>query len=114
VEDIVEGLYRCAVHGSPGEVYNLGSGHETKIKDLAAIINELTGNPTPPILLPPRDWDRSGRRFASTKKSEKLLGFRAQTDIRTGLEKTVQWTIDHRGAIASSIANQDRFMKMLE
>jgi len=113
VEDMAEGLFRCAVHGSPGEVYNLGSGRETKIKDLAAIINELTANPAPATLLPARDWDRSGKRFASTEKSEKLLGFRAQTDIRTGLEKTVKWTIENRDVIATSIANHDRFMKML-
>src|SRR5437016_512386 len=30
VEDLVEGLYRAALRGEPGEVYNLASGQQTK------------------------------------------------------------------------------------
>jgi nucleoside-diphosphate-sugar epimerase len=111
VEDIAEGLFRCATLGLPGEVYNLGSGKETKIKDLASIINSLTENPVPVELLPARDWDRSGRRFASTEKSEKQLGFKAETDIYSGLKKTIEWTLANRELIAASIANHDHFMR---
>jgi nucleoside-diphosphate-sugar epimerase len=62
VEDIVEGLVACARRGRPGEVYNLASGVETSILDLARLVNELTQNPTPIALAPAREWDRSGRR----------------------------------------------------
>src|SRR5207244_10850823 len=47
VEDIVDGLIACALRGRPGEVYNLASGVETWILDLARLIHELTGHPTP-------------------------------------------------------------------
>ncbi|AFM10979.1 NAD-dependent epimerase/dehydratase family protein [Turneriella parva] len=113
VEDMAEGLFRCAVYGSAGEVYNLGSGRETKIRDLANLINELTDNPTPVTLLPPRDWDRSGRRFASTEKADRLLGFSAQTEIREGIQKTIDWTVQNRSRIESSIAQHAYFMSHL-
>ena len=47
VEDIVDGLIVCALRGHPGDVYNLASGVETSILDLAHLVNELTGNRTP-------------------------------------------------------------------
>ena len=38
--------------GEPGDVYNLASGVETTIRELAELINELGGNPTPIELAP--------------------------------------------------------------
>jgi nucleoside-diphosphate-sugar epimerase len=68
VEDLVEGLCLAALRGTAGEVYNLASGTETRILDLANLINRLTRNDSPPDVKPPRDWDRSGVRFGSTEK----------------------------------------------
>ncbi len=39
VEDIARGLIACAVRGEPGEAYNLASGVETTILELAKLIN---------------------------------------------------------------------------
>ena len=75
VVDLVEGLCRLATHGEPGEAYNLASGHETRIKELAAAINRHTGNKAPPAVEPPRDWDNSGRRYGDPTKSREKLGF---------------------------------------
>ncbi len=91
VEDIVRGLTLCALHGTPGDVYNLASGVETSIYDLALLINTLTENPTPPQLLPRRDWDHSGRRFGDPHKAWQMLGFQAMTPLNEGLEATVAW-----------------------
>jgi UDP-glucose 4-epimerase len=67
VGDIVEGLIACAERGEPGDVYNLASGMETEIKDLAESIIRLSGSSSELVIAPPRDWDRSGHRFGSTK-----------------------------------------------
>lgn len=101
VEDMARGLIACAKNGEPGEAYNLASGVETAILDLATTINELTGNQTPVDLKPARDWDRSGRRFGATQKSRDKLGFEAQVGIREGLERTVAWTRENRARIAT-------------
>ncbi len=79
VEDMARGLMACALRGVPGGVYNLATGKETSILDLASLINEYAGNTTPLDLRPARDWDRSGKRFASTEKAERELGFRSRS-----------------------------------
>lgn len=92
VDDIVEGLLLCALKGEPTGVYNLASGVETSIRELAETINLMAKNPTPPVFLPKRDWDRSGKRFGSTRKARESLGFSAKTSLADGLQKTIAWT----------------------
>jgi UDP-glucose 4-epimerase len=91
VGDVVEGLTRAAAYGVPGEAYNIASGREIRICELAALINRLTNNPTAPQLLPPREWDRSGRRFGDPSKASRTIGFTSVVDIEAGLRQTVDW-----------------------
>jgi UDP-glucose 4-epimerase len=91
VGDLVEGLLTCAESGAPGDVYNLASGKETSIRQLAELVNRLTDNPAEVELLPARNWDRSGRRFGSVEKAERDLGFEARTPLEDGLLRTVDW-----------------------
>jgi nucleoside-diphosphate-sugar epimerase len=91
VDDIVRGLLACATDGEAGGVYNLASGTETTIRELAELVNELTGNQTPIALAPARDWDHSGKRYGDPGKAREELGFEAQTPLREGLERTVDW-----------------------
>ncbi len=111
VDDIVQGLIACAEMGKPGEAYNLASGEETTIADLAAMINDLTGNATPPDLRPARDWDRSGKRFGSTEKSRNEIGFTASVSITEGLPRTVAWAKKHAELIRRLIANHDLLVR---
>jgi len=113
VDDIVNGLIACAEKGQPGEVYNLATGQETTILDLANTINRLTGNATPPAIKPARDWDRSGKRFASTEKTAHALAFEAETSIETGLSKTIEWTRANSDLIESCIHQHDDHMQDL-
>lgn len=92
VDDMARGLMACALTGDPGEVYNLASGRETTIRELAETINRLTGNNTPVEMRPARDWDRSGRRYGDPAKARGKLCFEAQVDIGDGLARTVEWT----------------------
>ncbi len=110
VEDMARGLMACALKGEVGGVYNLATGRETSILELATLINEFTGNKTPLDLRPARDWDRSGKRFASTEKSEHELGFKAQINVREGIRRTVEWTKENMNLIQHSIAKHDKMM----
>lgn len=103
-EDIAAGLVACAINGTPGEAYNIASGQETSIRELAERINALTNNPTPVILLPKRDWDNSGKRYGSTTKSESALGFKATVELSEGLAQTVAWTRENINLIERNIA----------
>jgi UDP-glucose 4-epimerase len=113
VEDIVRGLILCAATGQPGDVYNLASGVETSILDLARLVNELTGNPVPLDFRPPREWDRSGKRFGSTEKAKRMLGFEARIALRDGLERTIAWTREHLPLIDRSIDKHAGRMRLL-
>ena len=110
VRDMVRGLALCALHGEAGEVYNLATGRETTIYDLASLINSITGNETPLDLKPARDWDRSGKRFASTEKAEKSLGFRATTKIEKGITNTVRWFADNEYIISNNIKKHTKLL----
>ena len=74
---MAQGLIACATRGEAGEVYNLASGVETTIRELAELVNELTGNPTPIALAPARDWDHSGQRYGEPRRRARELGFEA-------------------------------------
>jgi nucleoside-diphosphate-sugar epimerase len=113
VEDMARGLMACAQRGKPGDVYNLASGVETSILELARTVNEITGNPVPPDIKPPRDWDRSGKRFGSTEKSRRELNFVAEVGMREGLERTISWTRSNHEAIQRCISQHTYFMTRL-
>lgn len=110
VEDMARGLMACALRGDPGETYNLASGVETTILDLAETINAITGNATPPELKPRRDWDRSGKRFGDPTKARDTIGFEAQVPVREGLERTVAWTRDNLEAIRRCMQQHRHFV----
>jgi UDP-glucose 4-epimerase len=99
VEDMARGLMACALSGEPGEIYNLASGVETTIRELAERINFIAENHTPIALTPARDWDRSGQRFGDPAKARDKLGFAALVSHEEGLKKTVAWTQKNRDRI---------------
>jgi UDP-glucose 4-epimerase len=110
VEDMAKGLVACAEKGNPGEAYNLASGVETSIGDLARFINEITGNSAPLDFQPAREWDRSGKRFGSTEKSSSKLDFKTAIHIKEGLKKTVDWTLANKHLIQANISKHDILM----
>jgi UDP-glucose 4-epimerase len=104
VEDIVEGLVACALRGQPGDVYNLASGRETTIADLAERVNSLAGGRSAIVTNPPRPWDRAGRRVGSTRKSREELGFEARWSLEDGLARTMEWTRSNLDLIERAMA----------
>ncbi|MDA1047950.1 MAG: NAD-dependent epimerase/dehydratase family protein, partial [Verrucomicrobia bacterium] len=114
VEDMAKGLVACAERGKLGEAYNLASGVETTIKDLAVMINNCTGNQTPVDLKEARDWDKSGKRFGSTAKSKNVLYFSAYTKIEDGLKKTIQWTMNNKKIIKQNINKHQYLLRNFE
>lgn len=110
VDDLVDGLIACAERGEAGEVYNLASGVETSILQLAESVNRLSGNRTPIRLAPARNWDRSGKRHGDPTKAAERLGFRAGTGLQDGLAHTIAWTRANAPRIARCIDRHAPFM----
>lgn len=110
VDDIVEGLLRCALTaGAEGDVFNLASGEEVSILQLAEMINDLTGNPASIEFIPARKWDRSINRYGSTEKARKCLGFEAKVDLEDGLTDTMVWTKENLARIERCIHQHEAF-----
>ena len=103
VEDVCRGLTACAEKGKEGDVYNIATGSESTIIGLTNKINTLTGNKAPIELKPKRAWDNAGRRFGSTEKAEKELGFKAMVEIDEGLGITIGWTKNNLELIDAAI-----------
>ncbi len=108
VEDICRGLIACAVKGKPGDVYNIASGVETTIRELAEIINDIAKNAAGFEHLPKRPWDNSGRRYGSTEKAKREITFTAQISLREGLQTTVGWTRENLPLIDQCIEKHSR------
>ena len=112
VEDICRGLIACALKGTPGDVYNIASGKDITIADWANLIVEIAQSSSKVELLPKRAWDNSGKRYGSTEKSEKEIGFKAQVDYRAGLEATIAWTKKNLGRIEATMGKHEKFYKV--
>ena len=92
VDDVVRGLIACATVGQAGEVYNIASGTEVSIKELAETVVSAVGGDVHLEVAERRDWDRSGQRHGSTEKAREALGFVTEMDITEGIRRTVAWT----------------------
>lgn len=103
VSDLVDGLLRAGVmEEAVGQDINLASGTETRIREVAGMINEMTGNQGGLTFVPRRDWDSKSRLLASVERAEKLLGYRPATGFAFGLQQTVSWFREHWENIRSS------------
>ena len=92
VGDIVNSLLAMVCYDEAvGEAFNVGSGQETRIGDLAAWINELTGNKAELIYRPRRDWDKKSRLLSSIEKARRILHYEPSMKFKEGLEYTYNW-----------------------
>src|SRR5207244_10645066 len=93
VEDLAEGLVAAgSVPGLEGELFNIGCGEETSMRDLATLILDLMGNPIVPQLgaLPDRP-NEIWRMYCDSSKARERLGWEPRHSLRDGLDKTIEW-----------------------
>lgn len=114
VDDIVTGLLLCATAGEPGEVYNLASGSETKIRTLAETIGRHVDGELKVEVRPGRSWDHSGRRYGSPTKAKERLGFEATMELEEGIAETVEWTLRSLDTIDGAIERHSENLALAE
>ncbi len=96
VGDVVTGVLKCGyMNVAIGEPVNLASGRETKVIDLANLVNRLSGNTKGVVFQEKRNWDKSTRRRASIDKAETLLDYHPSGDLEKGVGMTVKWFRDN-------------------
>lgn len=94
IEDAVQGYILAMEKGKGGEVYNLGSGKETSVKEVVDKIIEFSGRKVSV------EWDtyRKGdilRSFGDCSKARKVLGWESKTSLDEGVRKTIEWWKQH-------------------
>jgi GDP-L-fucose synthase len=95
VEDAAEAIILAMEKYNKSDPVNIGAGFEISIRDLVGLIIELTGFQGRVI------WDETKpdgqpRRMLDTARAYHEFGFKAQTDFRAGLAKTIEWYRSHR------------------
>jgi len=93
IDDIVEAYILAAQHPrAAGEVINVGSGIEYRIREVAEKIVSKMGNPIRLLIgvLPKRSGETE-HFFCSNKKAKELLGWYPKITLDEGLEKTINW-----------------------
>ena len=95
VEDAAEGVLLATELYNGAEPVNLGSGHEISIKNLAELIQRLTGYQGRLV------WNSSKpngqpRRGLDTTRAEEYFGFKAAVNFEEGLRRTIDWYREQR------------------
>jgi len=99
IEDVARANVLALQSDLSDEVFNVASGTETSLNELAATLLSVMKSDLKPEYGPERKVNPVSRRLADTSKAETQLGFRASVDLREGLERLVAWWHENRELI---------------
>lgn len=110
VEDAAEGILAAAEKYEKPDPVNLGAGFEIKIKDLAGLIQKLSG------FKGTLTWDKTKpdgqpRRMLDVSRARKEFGFKAKTSFEKGLKKTINWYKLQNSSSKNQITNNRQYHK---
>ncbi len=96
VLDLVQGLIKAGYEEKAvGQNFNLASGTEVKIRDLAAMANEAAENKAAINFIPRRKWDTKPRLLASIEKAADLIGYEPVVGFEEGFQANIEWFGDN-------------------
>jgi UDP-glucose 4-epimerase len=108
----VRDIARCNILGAKAkatdEVFNVASGTETSLAQLAAELASVMGRGhLTPEFQAERAVNPVPRRLAATAKAERLLGFRSTVSLEQGLRELVEWWRNERRASAAAAVERE-------
>ncbi|HEY6630821.1 MAG TPA: NAD-dependent epimerase/dehydratase family protein [Rhizobiaceae bacterium] len=98
VRDIARANLAAAKSEVTDEVFNVASGTETSLLELARMLASAMGSPLAPEHAPARSVNAVPRRLADVRKARDLLGFEASIRMEDGLRELVSWWRGEREA----------------
>ena len=98
IDDVARSNILALRSDASDEVFNVASGVETSLNDLAAALLRVMGSNLHPEYGPERKVNPVSRRLADTSKAERLLGFRAGVSLDEGLRQLVGWWREQKAA----------------
>jgi UDP-glucose 4-epimerase len=91
IEDVARSNILALQSDVSDEVFNVASGSETSLNELAEALLKVMGSVLQPEYGPERTVNPVSRRLADTSKAERVLGFKAQISLEEGLSQLVEW-----------------------
>lgn len=91
IEDIARANILAAKAEVTDEVFNVASGEETSLNDLACSLVKVMGSDLKPEYGPERKVNPVQRRLADVSKAKELLGFETEVSLEEGLRRLVAW-----------------------
>lgn len=99
VEDVARANLAGLQSDVTDEVFNVGTGIQTSLNQLCTLLLQLSGSPLEPQYQEARKVANVKARRAAVEKAVKLLGFRAQVDLETGLRELIRWRANAKAAV---------------
>jgi len=103
VEDVCDAFMLAAQRAQPGEgaVYNVGSGMQTSLRELAEVARRVFSIEEAPAwaAFPARDWDTDVW-VADARRAANELGWQARTSLEAGLAAFAHWMDGQEPAVA--------------
>ena len=90
IDDIVDGIVRAIDRPYPYQVFNLGKGSGTSLKEFISIVEKHVGKKAIKKLLPDQPGDVPYT-CADVGKARDLLGYSATVPFDEGIRRTVEW-----------------------
>lgn len=100
VEDVARANVLAAKAAASDEVFNVASGTESSLNDLAEGLLAVMGSDLRPEYGPERKVNPVPRRLADTRRAREALGFEARVGLVDGLRRLVGWWQENRPADA--------------
>jgi UDP-glucose 4-epimerase len=91
IEDVARANLAAAGSDADDEVFNVASGVETSLNDLAKTLLRVMGSDLEPEYGPERSVNPVARRLADTAAARRRLGFEATVGLDEGLGRLVTW-----------------------
>jgi UDP-glucose 4-epimerase len=92
IDDVVDATLLAGFSPkAEGQVYNVGTGRETSVNQLARLIIQITGAQLEPEYVDRRDIDNIRRRVVNIEKIRRELRWSPSVTIEKGLRYTYQW-----------------------
>jgi len=104
VHDIARANLLAAKSDVTDEVFNVASGEETSLLDLARMLSSVMGSTRSPQHAPERKVNAVPRRLADISKARDMIGFTAEIDMEEGLRGLVDWWRRERRAVLGAAA----------
>jgi UDP-glucose 4-epimerase len=91
VRDVARACIMAIESDASDEVFNVASGVETSLNELAHVLLKVMGSNLKPEYGPERKVNPVSRRLADTSKAKRMLGFRTEIGLEQGLRDLVAW-----------------------